>query len=54
MSEWYNITVGGDGGGQGIADHYASLEALQAVADAVAGNSRDMDVAWLVLCGEKC
>ena len=32
--------------------HYASIEGVQALEAKVDGNSRDMDVAWLVICGE--
>ena len=35
-----------------LESHYASLDGLQAVSDLVAQNSSDMDVAWLVICGE--
>ena len=48
----YNLTVVSDNvvvGG--IADHYATIESLEGLEAAVAKNSSDMDVAYLVICG---
>ena len=48
----YNLTVVSDNRVVGgIADHYATIESLEGVAAAVAKNSSDMDVAYLVICG---
>ena len=35
-----------------IAWHYASIDGMARLEEKVDGNSRDMDVAWLVVCGE--
>ena len=32
--------------------HYASVEQLAATDQAIRDNARDMDIAWLVLCGQ--
>ena len=32
--------------------HYASVDQLAATQQMVADNARDMDIAWLVLCGQ--
>ena len=35
-----------------LAWHYASVDQLAATNQAIADNARDMDIAWLVLCGQ--
>jgi hypothetical protein len=35
-----------------IAWHYASTEGHAELEAKVDGNARDMDIAWLVICGE--
>ena len=35
-----------------LATHYASVDQLAATNQLIADNARDMDIAWLVLCGQ--
>ena len=54
---WYNVTVNAAGtptleGKYGLADHYATIEATAEALQLATDNSRDMDVAYLVICGE--
>lgn len=38
-------------GKYGLADHYATIEATAEALQLATDNSRDMDVAYLVICG---
>ena len=46
----YNISVASV---YDIEWHYASLDSFQSLESKVDGNSRDMDIGWLVICGKK-
>ena len=35
-----------------LATHYASVDQLAATNQLIADNRKDMDIAWLVLCGQ--
>ena len=55
--EGWNVTVNGAGmptleGEYGLADHYANIETMELIKQHAANNSRDIDIGWLVICGE--
>ena len=55
--EWWNVTVNGAGmptleGEYGLADHYATIETVELIKQHAANNSRDIDIGWLIICGE--
>jgi hypothetical protein len=54
---WFNVSVNAAGqptnqGEYGLADHYAAITMVEDVAKKVFGNARDIDIGWLVICGE--
>ena len=58
VAAWYNVTVNDSRvgtltleGEYGLANHYASIEATAEALQMATDNARDMDVAYLVICG---
>ena len=56
VEAWYNVTVDAAWtptleGKYGLAYHYASIEIVEEAKQMSTDNARDMDVAYLVICG---
>ena len=56
-AQWWNVSVNGGGvptleGEYGLADHYATIETVELIKQHAANNSRDIDIGWLIICGE--